>query len=179
VTAPNWISVARIALVPVCVALLLSGLRDGPRLAAVVFAVAAATDSLDGYLARRGNHVTTFGTFVDPLADKLLVVCVLIALVSMRRLEAWVAMVICAREFAVTGLRMMAASHEVIPARRLGKYKTFVQMLAILALMLNTRYDTANDVLVYAAVALTIASAVVYFAHARRYLSGDAARAGS
>lgn len=173
-TAPNWISVARIALVPVCVALLLGGGEDEVRLAALVFAVAAASDFLDGYLARARDSATTFGKFVDPLADKLLVTCVLIALVDMQRLAAWVAMVIVAREFAVSGLRMVAASSEVIAAKRLGKWKTFSQMVAILALMLNTRYETLNDVLVAIMVVLTIASAVQYFWEARTHLMASA-----
>ncbi len=172
VTAPNWISVARILLVPVCVVLLLAGGEDAVRLAAAVFAVAALSDFLDGYLARSRGSTTTFGAFVDPLADKLLVTCVLIALVEMGRLAAWVAMVIVAREFAVSGLRMIAASSEVISSARLGKWKTFVQMVAILALMLNTSNHTVNDVLVYAAVALTVVSAVQYFWAARGHLRG-------
>ena len=173
-TAPNWISIARIALVPVCVALLLDGGEDEIRLAALVFAVAALSDFLDGYLARHRNSATTFGKFVDPLADKLLVSCVLIALVDMHRLAAWVAMVIVAREFAVSGLRMIAASTEVIAANRLGKLKTLSQMVAILALMLNTHHDAVNDVLVGIAVALTVASAVQYFYAARGHLVGAA-----
>ena len=87
VTAPNWISVARILLVPVCVALLLAGGEDEIRLAAIVFAIAALTDFLDGYAARARNSSTTFGKFVDPLADKLLVTCVLIALGQMQRVR--------------------------------------------------------------------------------------------
>ncbi len=174
-TAPNWISVARIVLVPVCVALLLAGGEGEIRLAAAVFAVAALSDFLDGYVARARNSSTTFGKFVDPLADKLLVTCVLIALVEMQRVAAWVAMVIVAREFAVSGLRMIAASSEVIAASPLAKWKTFAQMAAILALMLNTEHDTINDVLVGAAVVLTVASAAQYFWAARGHLLGDAA----
>jgi CDP-diacylglycerol---glycerol-3-phosphate 3-phosphatidyltransferase len=167
VTAPNWISVARIALVPVCVVLLALDYRVP---AAIVFTVAALSDSLDGYLARSRDSVTTFGKFVDPLADKLLVSCVLIQLVGDNRVAPWVAMVIVAREFAVSGLRMVAASSEVIAASPLGKWKTVVQMVAILALILNTSHPRVNDVLVYAAVALTLASAVQYFARARHHL---------
>ncbi len=173
-TAPNWISVARIVLVPVCVALLLGGGDDEIRLAAAVFAVAALSDFLDGYVARARNSSTTFGKFVDPLADKLLVTCVLIALVEMQRVSAWVVMIIVAREFAVSGLRMVAASSEVIAASRLGKWKTFSQMVAILALMLNTSHDVVNDVLVGVAVVLTVASAAHYFYCARAHLLGDA-----
>jgi CDP-diacylglycerol--glycerol-3-phosphate 3-phosphatidyltransferase len=174
VTAPNWISVARILLVPVCVALLLAGGEGEIRLAAIVFAIAALTDFLDGYVARARNSSTTFGKFVDPLADKLLVTCVLIALVEMQRVSSWVAMIIVAREFAVSGLRMIAASSEVIAASRLGKWKTFAQMIAILALMLNTSHDTVNDVLVAIAVVLTVASAAQYFWASRDHLLGDA-----
>ncbi len=170
-TAPNWISVARIALVPVCVVLLAI---DSDYLAAAVFAIAALSDSLDGYLARSRGSVTTFGKFVDPLADKLLVSCVLIQLVGDNRVAPWVAMVIIAREFAVSGLRMLAASTEVISASQLGKWKTFVQMVAIMALILNTSHPRINDVLVYAAVALTVASAAQYFARARHHLLGEA-----
>ncbi len=169
-TAPNWISLLRVALVPVCVALLASGGPDAARYAAVVFAVAAATDSLDGYLARSRGSVTPFGTFVDPLADKLLVTCVLIQLVAMGRLAAWVAMVIVAREFAVSGLRMVAASTQVIGASQLGKWKTFAQNVAIMALMLNRSSAALNDVLVGVALLLTIASAVSYFVAARAHL---------
>jgi len=171
-TAPNWISIARIALVPICVALLLGGSDDEIRLAAVVFTIAALSDFLDGYLARHHNSATTFGTFVDPLADKLLVSCVLIALVDMDRVSPWVAMVVVAREFAVSGLRMIAASSEVIAANRLGKWKTLSQMVAILALMLNTGHPAVNDVLVGLAVVLTLVSAGQYFYAARGHLAG-------
>ena len=169
-TAPNRISLARIALVPVCVLLLGAGIENGERYAAAVFAIAAASDSLDGYLARSRGTITNFGKFVDPLADKLLVTSVLIQLVEMGRLAAWVAMVVVAREFAVSGLRMIAASSEVIAASRLGKWKTFVQMLAILGLMINHSAPLVNDGLVAGAVLLTVASAVVYFWDAREYL---------
>jgi CDP-diacylglycerol--glycerol-3-phosphate 3-phosphatidyltransferase len=171
VSAPNWISLARVALVPICVTLLLADIADGPRIAAAVFAVAALTDKLDGYVARTRNQVSTFGTFIDPLADKLLVSCVLIALVSMGRLEAWVAMVIIGREFAVTGLRLVVASSEVIAASWLGKLKTTAQMVAILALMLSSGDHLLTDVLVTIAVVLTIWSAADYFVRARRHLA--------
>jgi CDP-diacylglycerol--glycerol-3-phosphate 3-phosphatidyltransferase len=178
VTAPNWISVARIALVPVCVLLLASSIQHHEAYAAIVFAVAALSDLFDGYLARSRGTVTNFGTFVDPLADKLLVTCVLVQLVAMDRLSAWIAMVIVAREFAVSGLRMIAASSEVISANQLGKWKTFIQMLAILGLIVNHSQPRLNDVLVYTAVVLTVASAGTYFWAARGHLraaSGDAA----
>ena len=96
------------SLIPVLVAVLLSTLPDADTLAAIVFVVASATDALDGWLARRRSMVTSFGKLMDPLADKLLITAALVSLVSLYRLDAWVAMVISAREFAVTGLRMLA-----------------------------------------------------------------------
>src|SRR4051794_21170012 len=99
---PNVLTVARILLVPVLVAALLVETPNGDIIAAIVFAIAALTDKLDGYLARSWGHVTTFGKVVDPIADKLLIAAALISLVSLGRLAAWVAMVIIGREFAVT-----------------------------------------------------------------------------
>src|ERR1700728_4463973 len=106
VNVPNILTVVRILLVPVLVVALLEKTNTGDLLAAIVFAVASLTDAVDGYLARSRNWVTTFGKLMDPIADKLLIVAALIALVSLNRLAAWVAMVIIAREFAVTGLRV-------------------------------------------------------------------------
>ena len=102
---PNALTMLRIVAVPVIVVALLDETPDGDVIAAVVFALAAFTDGLDGYIARRRKQVTTFGKLMDPLADKLLITAALISLVSLDRLAAWVAMVIIAREFAVTGLR--------------------------------------------------------------------------
>src|ERR1700690_1392265 len=107
-TWPNFLTVLRILLVPVLVVALLGSAHDGDVLAAIVFALASATDFVDGYLARSRDSVTTFGKLMDPLADKLLIVAALISLVSLHRLAAWVAMVIIARELAVTVLRMGA-----------------------------------------------------------------------
>ena len=110
---------------PVLVVALLDETPNGDTLAAVVFALAALTDGLDGYIARSRDAVTTFGKLMDPIADKLLIAAALISLVSLDRLAAWVAMVIIAREFAVTVLRAIAAEQGVvIPASWLGKVKT-------------------------------------------------------
>lgn len=176
-TTPNWLSLVRVALVPVYVVLLLAGVPNGDLWAAVVFAAAALTDKLDGHLARSRGAITTFGAFVDPLADKVLVASALIALVSIDRLDAWVAMVVVAREFAVTGLRLVAASSEVISASWLGKWKATIQMLAILALTLDSGPDAVQDALVYAAVILTVWSGVDYFVRSRRYLFAEMSRA--
>jgi CDP-diacylglycerol--glycerol-3-phosphate 3-phosphatidyltransferase len=163
-TVPNLLTVFRILLVPVLVAALLSGLESGDLLAAIVFMVASFTDALDGWIARRHKVETTFGKLMDPLADKLLVTAALVSLVSLNRLAAWVAMVIIAREFAVTGLRQLAMEHgEVIPASNWGKAKTAVQIATVLALIAVDGSPAWVDALVYAAVAVTVASGVAYF----------------
>ena len=163
-TVPNLLTVFRILLVPVLIAALLSGIENGDIVAAVVFGIASLTDALDGYIARRNKDVTTFGKLMDPLADKLLVTSALVSLVSLDRLQAWVAMVIIAREFAVTGLRQLAMEHgEVIHASGWGKVKTAAQIAMVLALILVDDSPVWVDVLVYATVGITIASAADYF----------------
>src|SRR5581483_9791838 len=109
---PNVLTVVRILLVPVLIVALLEKTGGGDLLAAIVFAVASLTDAIDGYLARSRNWVTTFGKLMDPIADKLLIIAALIALVSLGRLEAWVAMVIICREFAVTVVRVAAGTQQ-------------------------------------------------------------------
>lgn len=168
---PNILTVLRILLVPVLVVALLGETRDGDLLAAVVFAAASLTDLIDGYLARSRNAVTTFGKLMDPIADKLLVVAALFALVSLGRLEAWIAMVIVAREFAVTVSRMSAtAQGVVVPAAGWGKIKTTVQVAAIFFLIAYDPPPWWVDGLVYLAVVVTIVSAVDYFFGLRRML---------
>jgi CDP-diacylglycerol--glycerol-3-phosphate 3-phosphatidyltransferase len=161
---PNVLTVLRIVAVPVIVVALLDETPNGDALAAAVFTLAAVTDGLDGYIARRRQEVTTFGKLMDPLADKLLVVAALVALVSLDRLAAWVAMVIIARELAVTGLRSLAAERGVvIAASWLGKVKTALQVAAIIALIIWNPTPVAVDVLVYIAVAATVISGADYF----------------
>jgi CDP-diacylglycerol--glycerol-3-phosphate 3-phosphatidyltransferase len=154
---------------------LLAAVPHGAGLAAATFAIAAATDSLDGYFARRRSEKTVLGAFLDPLADKLLVTAALVALISLGRLPAWVAMVIIAREFAVSGLRMVASAEGfVIPASPWGKVKTASQMLAIFAIILEPRWSLAGHAvttyLLALAVVLTIVSGVDYFVKARSKL---------
>ncbi len=163
-TVPNLLTVLRILLIPVLAAALLSGIEEGDLLAAIVFVIASFTDALDGWIARRNKDVTTFGKLMDPLADKLLVTSALVSLVSLDRLSAWVAMVIIAREFAVTGLRQLAMEHgEVIPASGWGKLKTAAQIAMVLALIAVDGSPAWVDALVYATVAITVASAIDYF----------------
>src|ERR671937_2335673 len=157
---PNALTLIRILLVPVLVVALTVETRGGSAIAAAVFAVAALTDGLDGYIARSRQAVTTFGKVMDPVADKLLIAAALISLVSLDRLDAWVAMVIIAREFAVSGLRIAAGQQGVvIPATLLGKAKTIVQVAAVLALIAaDDPHEAWVQVLVYAAVVVTVVS---------------------
>jgi CDP-diacylglycerol--glycerol-3-phosphate 3-phosphatidyltransferase len=163
---PNVLTVVRILLVPVLVVALLAKTGGGDLLAAIVFATASVTDAVDGRLARARGSVTTFGKLMDPLADKLLVMAALITLVSLNRLEAWVAMVIIAREFAVTVLRVAVGTQEgvVISASPFGKLKTAFQVAMVMCLIAVSRHHPAwVDVLVYVTVAITVASGVDYF----------------
>ena len=169
---PNVLTLLRILLVPVLVVALTVETDNGDTLAAIVFAVAALTDGLDGYLARSRQSITTFGKVMDPIADKLLIAAALIALVSLERLDAWVAMVIIAREFAVSGLRIAAGQQGVvIPATLLGKAKTVIQIAAVMALIAAPEPSAAwVDALVYSMVALTVVSGADYFLNFRRRL---------
>lgn len=177
---PNALTLLRILAVPVVVVALLGETPNGDVIAAIVFALAAATDGLDGYIARSRESITTFGKLMDPLADKLLIVGALLSLVSLHRLEGWVAMVIIARELAVTVLRVGAAQHGVVvEASRLGKLKTAVQIAAILALIAVHGSPLWVSLLVYAAVAITVLSGLDYFFGLRRRLHGARARTQS
>jgi CDP-diacylglycerol--glycerol-3-phosphate 3-phosphatidyltransferase len=172
---PNVLTVLRIMLVPVLVVALLGNTPSGDVLAAVVFALASLTDFIDGYLARARDSITTFGKLMDPLADKLLIVGALLSLVSLHRLEGWVAMVIIARELAVTMLRMNATqSGIVIEASMFGKVKTCIQIAAILAVIAVHESTLWVSLLVYLMVAVTVLSGLDYFRRATRPASSDA-----
>jgi len=137
-----------------------------------VFALAAISDGLDGYIARRRQDVTTFGKLMDPLADKLLITAALVSLVALYRLDAWVAMVIIAREFAVTGLRMLAVEQgEVVSASVWGKLKTVTQVAMVLALIWVDGPRRWVDILVYVTVAVTVLSGADYFYRLRKLLA--------
>src|SRR5437588_8231065 len=134
---PNVLTVVRMLLVPVLIVALLEKTGGGDLLAAIVFAIASLTDAIDGYLARSRNSVTTFGKLMDPIADKLLIIAALVVLVSLGRLEAWVAMVIIAREFAVTVLRVGVGAGQgvVIAASGVGKLKTALQVAVVICVI--------------------------------------------
>jgi CDP-diacylglycerol--glycerol-3-phosphate 3-phosphatidyltransferase len=135
---PNFITLTRILLIPVFVVLFATPTPDRSLSAAIVFVVAAVTDMLDGYLARRNGQVTTVGKLLDPIADKLLVLSALILLLNIDRVSALVAILIIAREVAVTGIRAIAAGEGmVIAAETTGKYKMALQVVAIVMLILE------------------------------------------
>jgi CDP-diacylglycerol--glycerol-3-phosphate 3-phosphatidyltransferase len=170
-TLPNLLTVFRILLVPVLAAVLLSQVPGGDAVAAALFVLASATDVADGYLARRHATVTTFGKLMDPLADKLLVTAALVSLVALERVEAWVAMVIIAREFAVTGLRQIAVEQgHVVAASVWGKLKTGLQVAMVLTLIIVEGRPVGVDLLVYTTVAVTVLSGADYFFGLRRLL---------
>jgi len=178
----NAITIARILLIPVFLVLLLGGIPEpyGDIAAAAVFILAAATDKLDGYVARRNEQITTLGQFLDPLADKLLIAAALIALVSQGRVAAWVAMLIIGREIAVSVLRIVGVSQGVsIPADKYGKLKTVLQIVYVvyilvptdkIATFIHVSTDVATViqwVLAGIVVIVTLASGVRYFVNAR------------
>ena len=173
---PNVLTVFRILLVPVLVAALLSEGPWGDLLAAIVFAVASFTDALDGWIARRRKSESNFGKLMDPLADKLLVTSALVSLVSLDRLSAWVAMVIIARELAVTGLRQLAMEQgHVVAASYWGKIKTVAQVAMVMCLIAVDDSPLWLDGIVYVTVAITVLSGADYFFGLRRLLRSGAA----
>lgn len=177
----NKITIARIFLVPIIMIFLLIKLDLEPIhfddfsitynqiVAALIFIIAASTDGLDGYIARKNKIVTNLGKLLDPLADKVLVAAVLISLVEMDKLDAWIAVVIICREFAVTGLRQIALlENKVIAASKWGKWKTAIQITMIIALMLNnfpfTFIDIRFDIFAsWVAAIITVYSGIDYF----------------
>lgn len=166
---PNALTLLRIILIPVFVVFLLIRIPYGDYIAALVFIVAALTDSLDGYLARKWKQVTKLGIILDPLADKLMITAALISLVDLGRMAGWIAIVILGREFAVTGLRAIKAEEGVIiPASKLGKIKTISQIIAVVLIILQDLYQSyigfpLGEWVMYVAVIITIISGIEYF----------------
>jgi CDP-diacylglycerol---glycerol-3-phosphate 3-phosphatidyltransferase len=172
---PNALTLARVFAVPPLVLLMLSSQGGASFTAAGLFALAALSDALDGHLARSRNLVSTFGKTADPIADKLLVGAALVSLVATDRVAAWVALVIMARELAVSGLRAVAGREGlVISASRFGKAKMLLQVVMILALIAAPDVSAGwLQALVYVTVAVTIASGVDYFIAFRRRRIGE------
>lgn len=189
----NKLTMIRIFLVPVfLVFITVKEIPYGSIIATVVFIIASLTDQLDGHIARSRNQITNFGKFMDPLADKLLVTAALVSLVELKLVAGWAVVVILAREFAVSGLRTLAASDgTVIAASWWGKIKTVTQMIAILLLLLKVNINTSvnainfvnnnsllNDFFTYVpetimfmAVLITIISGIDYFVKNKHVLS--------
>lgn len=173
---PNALTIIRIILVPVFMIVLLVKIPYGQLFAAAIFIIAASTDGLDGYIARKRKQITNFGKIMDPLADKLLVSAALISLVQLGKIAGWVAVIIIGREFAVTGLRSVAAAEGiVISASKLGKYKTVFQIIAIVAILVNELIISLiglplGQYFVYIAVFFTIYSGLDYFFKAGKLL---------
>ena len=177
---PNMLSLFRVILVPVILVFLtlrgqlgyIMGLNVGDCIAAVVFIIASITDAVDGYIARKRNIVTNLGKFIDPLADKILVIAVLTALVELHRFPAWMVVVIISREFIVSGLRMVAASEAsegvVIAASKGGKLKTVTQIIGIILLLFNIPGAMA---VMWLAVILTVWSGIEYIRNSMDLLS--------
>lgn len=167
-TTANMITMARIALIPVFMVLAALDSTAGQWAAFVIFVLASLTDGLDGYIARKYNQVSNFGKFVDPLADKLLVCAALLIFVENGLVPAWAVMVILAREFAVSSLRMVAAAQGVvIQAAIWGKVKTFTQLICIMLLLAGFGTFVLAGVAVsdwcsWAMVAVTVISGYVY-----------------
>lgn len=139
--------------------------------AGIIFGIASLTDFLDGYIARKKGIVTDFGKLMDPLADKILVLSALICFVELGYIPAWMVIIIVIREFLVTGIRVIAASKgEIIPAGKLGKYKTISQMIAIpIILLIRNEYVLANQLIMLIPVILTVWSGYQYVMNSKEY----------
>ena len=202
---PNKLSVLRIILVPLTLLFMLpvnifgwqpEGWNNfinsyGMTVAAGIFILASLTDAADGHIARKYNLITDLGKFLDPLADKLLVISIMLAFINLGRLSAWIVRIVILREFAVSGLRMIAASKgEVVAAKMMGKIKTVTQMIALIYLLFEPlllkifgpgfdgyplevcAVTIIGDVLIGICVIMTIVSGIDYLIKGKQYLKG-------
>lgn len=169
---PNMLTMGRVAAVPVLVLFMIGEGKFWSFSAALLFTLVCITDLVDGYLARKMNIVTNIGKFLDPLADKLIVITALVMLIPMDRIYAWIVVVIIAREIAVTGLRAIAQeSGVIIDASELGKMKTASQISAIIPLLLHHNdypifaidFHAIGAVIIWIALAMTMWSGYDYF----------------
>ena len=164
---PNKITTVRVFMIPIyLIFMLIEQIPYGRYIAAVIFTLAAITDALDGYIARKNNLITNFGKFMDPLADKLLVCSALICFVGTHQVSSWVAIIIIAREFIVSGFRLIASDNGVVLAAGwLGKIKTNVQVVMSVLLIVNFDYiffNVLEVIAIYLALILTIVSMMDY-----------------
>lgn len=173
---PNKLTILRVILIPFFVVFMLFDITGAADkwIALVIFCVASLTDMLDGKIARKYNLVTNFGKFMDPLADKLLVCSAMICLIEKGQLAAWIVIIIIAREFIISGFRLVAADNGiVIAASYWGKFKTVFQMLMVIVLILNipnSFFAVLGTVLTYIALALTVVSLIDYIAKNKNVL---------
>ena len=172
---PNKITVSRILLIPIFMIVLYLPIPYRELIALAIFIIAAATDGIDGHIARSRNLVTNFGKFLDPLADKLLVTAALVALVGMQRIPSWIVTVIIAREFAVTGIRLLAVGEgRVIAASMWGKYKTTFQMIMVILMIVNLpQLQLVTDIVMWIATILTVVSLIDYLVKNKQVIGRD------
>lgn len=173
---PNRLTVLRVILVPVFIIfLMLKSIPHNDYIALAIFIIASLTDMLDGKIARKYNLITDFGKFMDPLADKLLVCSALICLIELSRIKAWMVVVIIAREFIISGFRLIAAEKgTVIAAGWLGKIKTVFQMVAVCLLIANIPVlYIPTQIILWIAVIMTVVSLVDYIIKNKGVLSGE------
>ncbi|RHC85553.1 CDP-diacylglycerol--glycerol-3-phosphate 3-phosphatidyltransferase [Blautia obeum] len=173
---PNKLTIARMIIVPFLVIFLLTGWggESNRYISLTLFVVASVTDWFDGYLARKNNLVTNFGKFMDPLADKLLVCSAMICMIDLKRLPAWFVIIIIAREFIISGFRLIAAENGiVIAANYWGKFKTASQMIMIILLILHFDgiFVILEQIFIWLSLALTIISLITYIWQNRTVLS--------
>ena len=173
---PNKLTIARMIIVPFLVIFLLTGWGGEANryISLTLFEVASVTDWFDGYLARKNNLVTNFGKFMDPLADKLLVCSAMICMIDLKRLPAWFVIIIIAREFIISGFRLIAAENGiVIAANYWGKFKTASQMIMIILLILHFDgiFVILEQIFIWLSLALTIISLITYIWQNRTVLS--------
>ena len=173
---PNKLTIARMIIVPFLVIFLLTGWGGEANryISLTLFVVASVTDWFDGYLARKNNLVTNFGKFMDPLADKLLVCSAMICMIDLKRLPAWFVIIIIAREFIISGFRLIAAENGiVIAANYWGKFKTASQMIMIILLILHFDgiFVILEQIFIWLSLALTIISLINYIWQNRTVLS--------
>ena len=173
---PNKLTIARMIIVPFLVIFLLTGWGGEANryISLTLFVVASVTDWFDGYLARKNNLVTNFGKFMDPLADKLLVCSAMICMIDLKRLPAWFVIIIIAREFIISGFRLIAAENGiVIAANYWGKFKTASQMIMIILLIhhFDGIFVILEQIFIWLSLALTIISLITYIWQNRTVLS--------
>lgn len=174
---PNKLTLMRVVLIPIFLLVLFLMQEPYNRyIATAIFVVASVTDFLDGYIARKYHMVSNFGKFMDPLADKLLVMAALVSMVAMKDLPAWVVIVILAREFAITGFRTLAMEANIVMAASWwGKIKTTTQMIMIILVLLQLPFafmPVVENVLVWLAVFFTVVSGVDYIVKNKQVLKG-------